>query len=400
MDDLHPRWPPVPPLGRRGLIAADTAACLLFTAVLAGLTVSAHERPPAAGTAPLWVPLVLAAGIGLPGAVRRVWPRGVFALVLTASVLSAYYGDVPEPFVAASFALYTVAVGEPRRRWLPTPVIGAVSLLALLAATLGSSPGRWQDGTPLLIVGCALMGGAWTVGRAVRERRASAVRLADQVTQRAVAEERLRIARELHDVVTHSMGVIAVKAGVANHLGRERPEVAYEALAAIETVSRGALGELRQLLGVLRTQEPEKEAELRPVPVLDGLPGLVEQAEMAGLHVELTVTGTERLPGGTELTVYRIVQEALTNAVKHAAPAHCRVLVTADGHEVTAEITDDGRTGPGRGAPTTGLGLVGMRERVAGCGGVFEAGPRRGGGYRVLARIPYEPTVRSEEDLT
>lgn len=402
MEYLASRWTPVPPLGRRGLIAADILACLVFSAVLAGFTVSAHGRPSQVGarSAPLWVLLVLAAAIGLPGAVRRVWPRGVFALVTVASVLSAFYGVVHEPFVAASFALYTVAVGEPRRRWLPTPVIGAVSVLALLAALLGSSPGRWRDGTSLLVVGCALLGGAWTVGRAVRERRASARRLADQVTQRAVAEERLRIARELHDVVTHSVGVIAVKAGVANHLGRGRPEAAYEALAAIETVSRSALGELRRLLGVLRAEEPESAAELRPVPALDGLTVLVEQAEMAGLRVELCTTGTEILSEGVQLTVYRIVQEALTNAVKHAAPARCQARVVAEEHVVTVEITDDGRAAPGRGGSATGHGLTGMRERVAAYSGEFEAGPRPDGGYRVLARIPYGPTAHSEGEPT
>jgi signal transduction histidine kinase len=210
-----------------------------------------------------------------------------------------------------------------------------------------------------------------------------------------VTEERLRIARELHDVVAHGMSLIAVKAGVANHVLEARPQEAQDALRVIETTSRGALTEMRQLLGVLRSGSDagEAPASLSPAPGAGGLRELADRAAMAGVRVSMEVRGLERLPEGVGLSVYRIVQEALTNVVRHAAPARCSVVVEADGRSVTIEVADDG---PGRrvlpaGEPGHGHGLVGMRERVAMYGGVFRAGPRRAGGFGVSVRLPYEP---------
>jgi signal transduction histidine kinase len=206
-----------------------------------------------------------------------------------------------------------------------------------------------------------------------------------------VAEERLRLARELHDVVAHSISVIAVQSGVGAHVANTQPEEAAKALATIEATSRAALTELRRLLGVLR-QEGEPEGSLAPVPGLADLDALLAEVAKAGLGVRLRVEGTPSpLPAGVDLSAYRIVQEALTNVVKHAGPARAQVVVGYGDHEVTVEVVDDGRgvaapTGDGR--ARVGHGLIGMRERVAAFGGDLEVGPGPDGGFRVAARLP------------
>jgi signal transduction histidine kinase len=220
----------------------------------------------------------------------------------------------------------------------------------------------------------------WTTGRAIYTRREYAAKSAVQLANAAVGDERLRIARELHDIVAHSMSLIAVKAGIANHVADQRPEEARDALRIIEATSRGTLTEMRRMLGVLRSET----ADLTPAPGLSGLPELAEQARMAGVDVTMTSPDTE-LPSGLEMSVYRIVQEALTNVVKHAGPVRCEVTVTANGKEVRIDVTDNGPGGP----TGSGHGLIGMRERVMMYDGSFTAGPRPEGGFAVSARMPY-----------
>jgi signal transduction histidine kinase len=220
-----------------------------------------------------------------------------------------------------------------------------------------------------------------------------------------VDEERLRIARELHDVVAHSMSVIAVQSAVGGHVMDTQPEEARHALAAIEATSRSALTEMRRLLGVLR-QDGEPAGSLVPAPGLADLAPLVAQVGEAGLKVWVQVEGERgSVPPGVDLSAYRIIQEALTNVIKHAAAATACVKVSYEKGAVALEITDDGpgrrdgrEAGPGRadapraGAVTspfsTGHGIIGMRERVAVFGGEFAAGPRADGGFRVFARLP------------
>lgn len=396
----------------------------------------------AGGPSSLWVRLSLVAVAAAPMAVRRRWPVPAFAVAVTAAVASVALGALRDPLLAPAFTVYAVALDQPRRRWIPTAAVGVLSIVGLMAMTMGStvppaarhSPPADEQGL-LTVLGLALMGGSWTVGRAVRDRRAFAARSARALADRAVAAERLRIARELHDVVTNSMGVITVKAGVANHVIRERPEEAHEALRDIEATGRRALAEMRHLLGVLRDDGPAPPhagppgslsggslsgstvsldsvparsvsvgsapgasaavgvylADTEPAPGLSGLPELARRAAMAGVSVDLSVPDTE-VPEGVGLSVYRIVQEALTNVIRHAAPATCRVTVTVIAGTVRVEVADDGpgvRTlspGPDDG----GHGLVGMRERVAAYGGVFTAGPRPAGGFGVVATLPYE----------
>ena len=369
-------------VNRRRLIALDGLAAAGYLLVLVP---SAVVR---AG-APAWLAVPLMVAVGAPVAVRRLWPVPVFLVVFAASIAATAAAMLLDPFLAASFALYPVAVGA-RRAWVPTPVAGTVAAAVLIGGSVAGTPyGAWHR-IGVVGLGAGLLAAAWTAGRMVRERRADDARSAAELAGRAVAEERLRIARELHDVLAHSMSLIAVQAGTANHVMAVRPGEAQDALRVNESASRTALAEMRHLLGVLRSDVDG--VELAPVPGVAGLPALADRAEQAGVPVELDVRCAERLPDGVALSVYRIVQEALTNVVRHAAPTRCRVSVVAGAGEVRVEVTDDG---PGTRTPAperhAGHGLIGMRERVLMYGGSLHAGPRPEGGFGVSARIPYEP---------
>jgi signal transduction histidine kinase len=329
----------------------------------------------------------------LPLAARRRFPGTVLALCVASGLAVAALG-VPEILgIAILVAVYSVAAyGD---RW--------VSLAGLAAAELGSAAVQLTHGSfqwPTPITNALVIAAAWLLGHFVGVRRAYTARLeqtaelertrAEQARQ-AVAEERLRLARELHDVVAHSISVIAVQSGVGAHVASTQPEEAAKALAAIEATSRAALTELRRLLGVLR-QEDEPQGDLAPVPGLADLDGLLAEVAKAGLAVRLQVEGRPaQLPAGVDLSAYRIVQEALTNVVKHAGSARAQVAIRYRDHEVLVEVTDDGRGGAaptGDGRARVGHGLIGMRERVAVFGGDLEVGPRPGGGFRVAARLP------------
>lgn len=396
MRDSGP-MPAVPrQLSRGQLVLLDGLAAVGYTALLVvGAVTETRPAGPGPGVS-LWLECLVIALTGLPIAVRRLAPHAVLGTVLLLTVASVLLDTVRDPFVALCLALYTVALTQPGRRWIPWLAAALLGLAGALGTPLSTAPYWWLDGPGLILFGWAAMAGAWTVGRAVRERRAATARFAEQFAERAVAEERLRIARELHDVVTHSMGLIAVKSAVANHVAHTRPEEVRDALRVIEATSRSTLTEMRHLLGVLRseTDSGPPSGPLVPVPGLARLPELAEQAGMAGVTVDMRIRGVEDLPEGLELSVYRIVQEALTNVVKHAAPASCRTLVAADGRTVTIEVTDDGGDAPdvrGEGRHGGGHGLVGMRERVAMYGGSLTAGPCPGGGFQVRAQVPYQP---------
>lgn len=394
MRPLFPR-----PLRPRELVALDALAGLGYAFVLV-----VNHGSWALG----WPAAVLVAAITLPLAARRRWPLPVFGLVLAASATALVLGVVREPLVAAAYALYPVALTTRRRRWEPTAAIGVLTLAALFFAAFGGVAGapEARRAAETAVLGALAMGGAWTIGRAVRERRAYAARWAEQAAERAVVEERLRIAREMHDVVSHTLSLIGVKAGVAVHVADRRPEEALEALRVIESTSRQALTEMRQMLGVLRTAprtpgarldaQLDTQLDTQPVQGLGALPGLAERAASAGVRVDLDVRVAGGLPEGLEVSAHRIVQEAVTNVIRHAAPARCRVLVEEDGRDLRIEVTDDG---PGHrvlppGPP--GHGLIGMRERAMMYGGTFAAGPRPGGGFGVSARLPIEPRTTGE----
>jgi signal transduction histidine kinase len=220
----------------------------------------------------------------------------------------------------------------------------------------------------------------------LEERAASAERERDEQSKRAVADERLRIAQDLHDVVAHSMGVIAVQAGVGAHVIDTDPAEAKKSLDAIARTSRITLAEIRRMLDVLRA---DSGAEYAPAPGLADLGRLVHDVAATGLDVDVAFDGSAtQIPPGVDFTAYRIVQEALTNVLKHAGPAHAHVLLHYEPSALGIEVVDDGRGVNGRAQPG-GHGLIGMRERVGVYGGSFEAGPRTGGGFRVAVRLPY-----------
>jgi len=331
----------------------------------------------------------------LPLAARRRFPLAVLATSVASGLAFANLG-LPPVFLGVAILVAVYSVAAYGDRW--------VSLAGLAAAELGSAavqltPGRFQAPTP--VSNALVIGAAWLLGYFVGVRRAYTTQLErtaeleqarEELARRAVTEERLRLARELHDVVAHAMSVIAVQSGVGAHVANTQPQEAAKALAAIEATSRAALEELRRLLGVLRRRDSEPQGDLTPVPGLADLDSLLAEVAKAGLAVRLRVEGTpSQLPAGVDLSAYRIVQEALTNVVKHAGPARAQVVVGYGDQDVTVEVTDDGRgvgASTGDGQAMVGHGLIGMRERVAAFGGDLEVGPRPDGGFRVAARLP------------
>jgi signal transduction histidine kinase len=218
--------------------------------------------------------------------------------------------------------------------------------------------------------------------REVEARAAEAERTREEAAARRAVEERLRIARELHDSLTHSISVVQVQAGVAAHLARKRGEEVAPALLAIQEASADAARELRATLGALRSDDQDDGSDL------DRLPVLVARTRSAGLPASLTVTGTRRpLPAEVDQAAYRIVQEALTNITRHAGPASASIRLSYGPGALTIEVDDDGTSTPQQPA-VPGLGLIGMRERVASLGGRLHAGPRPDGGFRVRAELP------------
>jgi signal transduction histidine kinase len=331
----------------------------------------------------------------LPLVARRRFPGTVLALVV-ASGLAVAALDVPPALLGPAILVAVYSVAAYGSRWVPLAGLAGVEV-ALVAVQ--RTPGR--TGAVTLVINMGVVAAAWLLGHfahnyrayagRLEERTAELERAREELARRAVVEERLRLARELHDVVAHAMSVIAVQSGVGAHVADTQPKEAAKALVAIEATSRAALEELRRLLGVLR-QADEPQGELAPVPGLGDLDGLLAEVAKAGLAVQLRVEGTPSpLPAGVDLSAYRIVQEALTNVVKHAGPARAQVVIGYRDRELMVEVTDDGRGSgvvAGNGRVGTGHGLIGMRERVAAFGGDLKVGPRPGGGFRVAARLP------------
>jgi signal transduction histidine kinase len=334
----------------------------------------------------------------LPLAARRRFPLAVLATSVASALAFAALG-LPPFFLGPAILVpvYTVAAYGDRRGSLAglAAVEVALALAAVRLTGVGVEPVAW-------VQFALIIGAAWLLGRFVGVRRVYATKLEqrtaeleqarEELARRAVSEERLRLARELHDVVAHSISVIAVQSGVGAHVANTQPKEAAKALAAIEATSRTALTELRRLLGVLR-QDGEPQGDLAPAPGLADVDTLLGEVAKAGLAVRLRVEGTSwQLPAGVDLSAYRIMQEALTNVVKHAGPARAQVTIRYGDRDVTVEVTDDGRGAAapaGDGRVATGHGLIGMRERVAAFGGDLEVGPRPGGGFRVAARLPF-----------
>jgi signal transduction histidine kinase len=414
--------------------ARDIALAVLLTAaILVGSYDEAHpSRPgdqmlnghPVPYTPAAAFLLVAVAGLVLAG--RRRYPLTVLAVSTAAVALYGLLGYVNgAAILLPTAAVYTVAQTGSVRRAVGAAVI---TLAVLMAATAAGNPfGPFGGGFELIpgLIAAALLGGL-----AVNNRRAYVASIqarAEDDARRRVDAERLRIARELHDVVAHTMATINVQASVATHVLADRPEAAAQALANIKLASKDGLRELRAVLNVLRQADDGDDADpsgrTQPAPGLGQLDALIAGTAQAGLATSLSLTGDAGpLPAAVDLAAYRIIQESLTNAIRHAGPATAAVSLTYGHAELRIEVTDTGRGSHaagghgsrsegganessgesedsrnggsgGSGSGGTGVGghgLIGMRERAASVGGTVEAGPGRERGYRVLARLPLD----------
>ncbi|WP_238014096.1 sensor histidine kinase [Dactylosporangium sp. AC04546] len=378
----------------------------LLAAIAMLLCLYAARAEPEAGNPQesVWLSVLVAAAVGLPVAVRRWSPRVVAGAVSVAAAVALVSGIIPSfaavaPSYAVILALYTLGADVPRRQSWPVAVACVALVLASLAGgdvlwpatELGGGQWLWSVTTS---VGYAVLviGPAYAIGYVVRVARQQNKRAAQQAVRQAATDERLRVARELHDVIAHTMTLIVVQASVGNHVADVSPEEARRALQAIEQTGRTAMAEVRRVLDVLREDGPGG-AGGQPHG-LDDLADLAERAAVGGVDVHLDVRrdgavgkASTEVPADVALAVYRIVQEAVTNVVKHAAPTACRVDVLVGPAEVRVEVTDDGTRPPT--ISLAGHGLIGMRERTALHGGEFRAGPRSEGGFAVVARLPY-----------
>ncbi|MFF6882258.1 sensor histidine kinase [Streptomyces sp. NPDC012421] len=343
---------------------------------------------------PLGVVMMTAAAVAL--VLRRRRPFAVLAFTAGLTLVELLGETRPAPVtISAVVALYTVAARTDR----PTTWrVGLATMTALAFAAMAFGPTPWYAQENLGVF--AWTGMAAAAGDAVRSRRAfvdaireraeRAERTREEEARRRVAEERLRIARDLHDVVAHHIALVNVQAGVAAHVMDKRPDQAKEALAHVREASRSALDELRATVGLLR-QTGDPEAPTEPAPGLAVLDGLLDSFRKAGLPVSLARSdGGRQLPAAVDLAAYRIVQEALTNVRKHAGPdARAEVSVVLVGRTVEITVLDDGAPPAGPAPePSGGHGLLGMRERVTALGGGLTAAPRYGGGFRVQAILP------------
>jgi signal transduction histidine kinase len=395
-----PRLPFARRLTPAQLVAVDVAAAVLLAGALTKFHLSRSAYPSLDVPSVAVVVMVGASAAGI--ALRRLRPLTSLAVALAGESALIALGLAADPMITVAVVLYTVAQVKGRRMAAGALVTVGLTLVVLVFTAPPTAPpgtaGNDRIGSNISHAAYTftVLLAAWAAGRAVRAGRAYAAGLREQAerraqaaldqARRAVAEERLQVARELHDVVAHSMSVVAVQAGVGRYVIEQDPAEAASALAAIETISRTALREMRQLLGILRDGEP---GEMLAAPGLDDIPDL---ARRAGLRVDVAVRGTPRpLPVGMDLAAFRIVQEALTNVVKHSGTDRGRVEVTYSADAVAVEVTDEGAGGAApdsAGHGPRGHGLIGMRERVALYGGEFSAGPRPGRGYRVRAWLP------------
>jgi signal transduction histidine kinase len=345
---------------------------------------------------PLWFDVLAILAIVTPLLARRRFPFGAPLTVGVAVVLTSFVDERLVPFDFITFLAGCAAVflmGLLRER--SQAVAGLALAFGIEALVAYRDPIGNLDA---FIATSVIFGIIWTIAFALgrkfqeadeaRERAARAEREREERALAAVSEERARIARELHDVVGHSVSVMTVQASAVRRLLRPEQERERESLLIVEQTGREALAEMRRMVGVLR--RPEEAPALAPQPSLEHLDKLVEQAREAGLPVELRIEGDPLpLPAGLDLTAYRLVQEGLTNALKHARAERAQVLVRYSDGDIEVTVSDDGRgAGSGDGG---GHGLVGIRERVAVYGGELEAGPRPEGGYRLRARLPLAP---------
>jgi signal transduction histidine kinase len=340
------------------------------------------DEPPAA----FGFALVVVAGSSL--AWRRRAPLTVATIVSAAVATASLLGYWPEFVALLWIAVYSAAAYTERHRLVR--VLLPVALLTSVAISIGERWDRGLNWVEILSDLIVTFGVPILLGRMTFNRRRRIVRDRESATRQAVAAERAAIARELHDVVAHYMSVMVVQAGAARAVSASDPAATAEALRQIEASGRTGLTEMRRLLEVLKAEEDGNGRA--PQPGLARLSELLDAMRVSGLPVEGVVEGSPRpLPPGVDLSAYRIVQEALTNALRHAGGGSARVVVRYEPDAVELEVADDGPGPPEDPEASGGHGLIGMRERVLLFGGELEAGPRPGGGFLLRARLPSEP---------
>ncbi|WP_406865190.1 sensor histidine kinase [Streptomyces sp. HUAS MG47] len=383
------------PAGARALAWCGGLAypILLYVAVL-------NEREPTGVR--LLLPAVLSV-LAVPLLLRRPFAAltlmlaGSFAATLTAASKLASAFPFMAPGQAWQIGSLQALLTDLAVAWIAATRTRrtALAAAALTLAEQTAAAGHYRNGRDAFVSSIVflvlMLALAWLTGYLVQERRAHAETVRVQAAEQAVAVERLRIARELHDMVAHSIGIIAIQAGTGRRVIETQPAEARNALAVIETTSRDTLAGLRRMLGSLRKAEPE-EAPLAPAPGMTDVDRLVATTRNGGVVVDVEWRGERRpLPMDIELSAFRIIQEGLTNVVRHADTHECRVVIDYQEDELSIEITDDGQ---GPASAGIGYGLTGMRERAFLLHGQFTAGPRPEGGFRVAARLPVQAETR------
>ena len=385
--------------GVRGIDARliDVAIAVVLT-VLALTTVAGRTNASADFRNDDVLGAVLVASQTLPLVLRRVLPFGVF-LVINAAVIAHSaigYEVVQAGTFGSLIAFYGAASMTDTRRGIIAGIIGALSMAGFFA----TNRGEWDVADIATTSGTWAI--AWLAGTFIRLRgeqaEAAGARVAsleierDARAREAVADERARMARELHDIVGHALNVIVIQAAGARRVFDTRPEVSREALASIESAGREALSDMERMLGVLRATEAGETAG-GPQPGLGDLPGLAAHVAEAGIPVEVDIEGERHdIPASVDLSAFRIVQEALTNSLKHSGASRASVKVRYEPDEVEVEVVDNGRGATAQRPERSigGRGHLGMRERVSLFGGEISVGPVTGGGYRVQARLPFK----------
>ena len=370
---------------RAGLLADSALAAVLAAALPVVTYFAAHHqaghRPFDAGA----IALVAAPAGAL--AVRRRYPVAVLALVFAATLAYFVLGYANGPIWLALIIAYYTAVTGGHRLAAAVAAVAGFAIFPWLDYLLRHRPAPSAAGLAGLAAWLLVVLGAGEAVRIRRERAAAAARIAAAEARRRASEERLRMARELHDSLGHYLSLISVQSAVALNLNQQLPDQARAALAAVKQASKEALRELRSVLDILR--QDGDPAPRSPAPGLARLGELVAQASAPGLDVRAHTEGIPRpLPFEVEVAGYRIVQEALTNVARHAGPATATVRLTYGQDELTVRVDDDGRGPAACPPPGSGNGITGMRERAAALGGELSAGPRPGGGFRVQARLP------------
>ncbi|MFI8227691.1 sensor histidine kinase [Streptomyces sp. NPDC085900] len=398
-----PAAPPPPPLVKRvspaAWIALVWGASTLFT-LLTTFRLPGETEPAQWPAAQLYrwdglTFLALSTALAVRGG-RLLHRRPLLAVALTilAGILETTTLGVAElplaQYLTTMVALYFVAAARPRRTGLVALAMAVGTLILYLAVRMLRG---WPAGTSAELAVALVTVIAWLLGNSAHESREHAQRLGAEQAAQAVTAERLRIAREMHDTVAHSIGIIALQAGAASRVATAHPEAALTAMRAVENEGRRTLAGLRRMLVALRAADPGQDPDTVPAGLAD-VDRLAATTTAAGVRVEVRRLGEPwPLPPDIDLSAFRIIQESVTNVVRHAGTRACRVTVDfRDERELAVEITDDGL---GQGTSTdTGFGLVGMRERVALLHGEFTAAPRAEGGFRVAARLPLPAAVR------